>query len=81
MKIIILFFLICSSTMAQKIEFRGLYGGVQTISSINNPSFSHSVYLIGLVGKKKITFNIQPIIPIQNKFTPLIKFGLDYKIL
>ena len=70
------------SVAAQRIEFRGLYGGAQTITAVNmKERFSHSVYLIGLAGRGRFTFNTQFIVPVFVRDHPLIKFGIDYKIL
>lgn len=80
--ITILLFILSQHISGQKIEFRGLYSGVQTISTINKGErFYHSVYAIGLVGYKKVTFNTQFILPAFPLQRPLIKFGIDFKIL
>ena len=83
MKILIIaaLFLIMSKSNAQKIEWRGLYAGAQTISPLRlKEKFSHSVYLIGLIGIKRFTFNTQFIVPVFPLNIALIKFGIDYKL-
>lgn len=80
--LIFIMFFSCTA-MAQKntMEFRGLYAGAQTISVIKKgESFYHSVYMIGMAGIKKWTFNTQFIVPVFPATRPLIKFGIDYKI-
>lgn len=81
MKTIILILLPFFGTAQKKIEWRGMYAGAQTISTVKKIDFSHSAYVIAIVGYKRLNFNTQFIIPVYPKATALIKFGMDYKIL
>ena len=83
MKTLLLITLLAVSVSAKsQVKFKGLYVGAQTITAVNfKERLSHSVYLIGLVGYKKFTFNTQFIVPVFVRDHPFIKFGIDYKIL